>query len=120
MGTVSTRRSAVRQTVALVRETFRKFAADGPTKEELADAKLYLNGSFPLSFTSNADIAAQLNLFQQLELPLDYLDRRSGLIDSVSLADVRRVARQLVDPAGLTIVVAGSLPTGNTEPADSP
>jgi len=120
MGTVSTRRSAVRQTVALVRETFRKFAADGPTKEELADAKLYLNGSFPLSFTSNADIAAQLNLFQQLELPLDYLDRRSGLIDSVSLADVRRVARQLFDPAGLTIVVAGSLPTGNTEPADSP
>lgn len=120
LGTVQTRRSAVRQTITVVREILRKFAADGPSPQELADAKLYLNGSFPLSFTSNADIAAQLNVFQDLGLPLDYLDRRAALIDAVSLADVRRVARRLFDPDKLTIVVAGSLPTGNTEPADSP
>jgi zinc protease len=120
LGTVSTRRDAVRQTVSLVRETMRRFASQGPTESELADAKQYLNGSFPLSFTSNVDIAAQLNTFQQLGLPLDYLDRRADLINAVSLADVRRVARRLFDPAKITIVVAGSLPTGNTEPADSP
>ncbi|GAA0568874.1 M16 family metallopeptidase [Rhizomicrobium electricum] len=119
MGAVSTRKSAVRQTIAAVRETMRKFAADGPTQQELNDAKLYLNGSFPLSFTSNADIAAQLNAFQVLGLPLDYLDRRAALINAVSLADVRRVAHSLFDPGRLTIVVAGSLTSGNTEPADS-
>jgi zinc protease len=119
LGMVSTRKSAMRQTIAAVRETMRKFAADGPTAQELNDAKLYLNGSFPLSFTSNADIAAQLNTFQDLGLPLDYLDRRAGLINAVSLDDVRRVARWLFDPAKLTIVVAGTLTTGNTEPADS-
>jgi zinc protease len=117
---VQTRRSAVRQAITVVRETMRKFAADGPSPQELADAKQYLNGSFPLSFTSNADIAAQLNVFQDLGLPLDYLGRRAGLIAAVSLADVRRVAKRLFDPDKLTIVVAGSLPTGNTEPADSP
>jgi zinc protease len=120
LGTVQTRRSAVRQAITVVRETMRKFAADGPSPQELADAKQYLNGSFPLSFTSNADIAAQLNVFQDLGLPLDYLDRRAGLIAAVSLADVRRAAKRLFDPDKLTIVVAGSLPTGNTEPADSP
>lgn len=119
MGAVSTRKSAMRQTIAAVRETMRKFAADGPTQQELNDAKLYLNGSFPLSFTSNADIAAQLNAFQELGLPLDYLDRRAALIDAVSLNDVRAVARRLFDPSRLTIVVAGTLTTGNTEPADS-
>jgi len=120
LGTVSTRRDAVRQTIALLKETMRKFASDGPSEQELADAKQYLNGSFPLSFTSNADIASQLNSFQQLGLPLDYLDRRADLIAAVSREDVRRAARRLFDPDKLTIVVAGSLPTRNTEPADSP
>jgi zinc protease len=120
LGTISTRRDAVREAILLVRETMRRFAAEGPTEQELADAKLYLNGSFPLSFTSNAGIAAQLNTFQQLGLPLDYVDHRADLINAVTMADVRRVAHQLFDPARLTVVVAGSLPTGNTEPADSP
>jgi zinc protease len=120
LGTVSTRRDGARETLTLVREIMRKFAINGPTEQELADAKLYLNGSFPLSFTSNAATAAQLNTFQQYGLPLDYLDHRTAMIDAVTMADVRRVARRLFDPARLTIVLAGSLPTGNTEPADSP
>jgi len=120
LGTVSTRRDAVRETITLVRETMRRFAEEGPTGQEVDDAKQYLNGSFPLAFTSNAGIAAQLNTFQQLGLPLDYLDRRADMINAVRVSDVRRVARRLFDPARLTIVVAGSLPTGNTEPADSP
>ncbi|MDR3528230.1 MAG: pitrilysin family protein, partial [Rhizomicrobium sp.] len=120
LGTVSTRRDAVRQTITLLKETMRKFASEGPTEQEMAEAKDYLNGSFPLAFTSNADIASQLNSFQQLGLPLDYLDRRADLIAAVSREDVRRVARRLFDPEKLTIVVAGSLPTRNTEPADSP
>jgi zinc protease len=120
LGTVSTRRDAVRQTISLVKETFRKFSAEGPSDQELADAKRYLNGSFPLSFTSNADIASQLNSFQQLGLSLDYIERRDALIAAVSRDDVREAARRLFDPDKLTIVVAGSLPTHNTEPADSP
>lgn len=119
IGTVATRKTAVRQTIALVKEVLRKYAADGPTAQELADAKQYINGSFPLSFTSNADIAAQLGAFQELGLPPDYLERRAALVNAVSLGDVRRVARRLYDPAKLTIVVAGSLKSGNTEPADS-
>jgi zinc protease len=119
LGTVSTRRDAVRQTISIVREVMRKFAAEGPTNEELADAKRYLNGSFPLAFTSNADIASQLNAFQRNELPLDYINRRAGMIEAVTLGDVRRVAHWLFDPARLTVVVAGSVPRGNTEPADS-
>lgn len=119
IGTVSARKSAIRQTIGLIREAMRKFAAEGPTAEELAGAKLYLNGSFPLAFTSNADIAAGLNHFQDIGLPLDYRDRRARLINAVNLDDVRRAAKRLFDPSHLTVVVAGSLPTGNTEPADS-
>ncbi len=120
LGTISARRDSAREAILLVREVMRRFANDGPTDEELADAKQYLTGSFPLSFASNEGVAAQLNTLQQFGLPFDYLDRRADLINALTLADVRRVARQLFDPAKLTVVVAGSLPTGNTEPADSP
>lgn len=119
VGTVATRRDAVRETITVLKEVMRKFLTQGPSDQEVADAKLYLNGSFPLSFTSNADTAAQLNTFQQLGLPLDYIDRRGELIGLVSRDDVRRAARRLFDPDKLTIVVAGSLPIRNTEPADS-
>lgn len=120
LGTISTRRDAVRDAISLVREIMRKFALEGPSDQELADAKQYLSGSYALSFASNADIAAQLNTIQRFGLPLDYNDQRSDLINAVSMADVRHAARRLFDPAHLTIVVAGTLPTGNTEPADSP
>jgi zinc protease len=40
------------------------------------------------------------------DLGIDYIERRSGMIDAVTLADARRVARRLLDP-GLLITVAG-------------
>ncbi len=118
IGQVATRRDAMRQTLALVRDTFRKFADEGPTQQELDDAKTYLGGSFPLAFSSNAGIAAQLNVFQQLGLPMDYVDKRNDLIGAITIDDVRRAARRLFDPSKMTVVVAGSLPPdkGRTSP----
>ena len=40
-------------------------------------------------------------------LGIDYLDRRNGLIEAVTLTDVGRVARRFLDPDGLTVVVVG-------------
>jgi len=45
-GTVATRADAVRQTVQVVKDTMANFAANGPTQQELDDAKTYLTGSF--------------------------------------------------------------------------
>ncbi len=114
LGAVAAKKDSMRQTITVVRQTMRKFAADGPTQQELADAKTYLNGSFPLAFASDAGLAAQLNAFQQMGLGIDYLDKRAALIDAITLGDVRRIARRLCDPSKLTIVVAGSLPEQKT------
>ena len=65
MGSVATRADAVRQTMQVVRDTMAEFAANGPTQQELDDAKTYLTGSFPLAFASNAGIASQLGTFQR-------------------------------------------------------
>lgn len=109
-GEVATRADGMRQTLDVIRQTFSDYAANGPTDKELADAKTYLTGSFPLAFSSNVGIAGQLNAFQRAGLPASYVQKRNALIDAVTIDDVRRVAKRLFDPARLTIVIGGSLP----------
>jgi zinc protease len=111
-GTVATRADAMNQTLATVRDTMAKFAAEGPTQQELADAKTYLTGSYPLAFSSNAGIAGQLNSFQRSGMPVDYVARRNSLINAVTLDDVKRVAKKWFDPKRLTVVVAGTVTDG--------
>ncbi|HWA90993.1 MAG TPA: pitrilysin family protein [Rhizomicrobium sp.] len=107
-GLVATRADAVKETIQTLRDTMAKFAADGPTVQELTDAKTYLTGSYPLAFASNAGTAAQLASFQRAGLDVGYVARRNGLIAAVTLDDVRRAAKRLFDPKRLTIVVAGT------------
>ena len=116
VGSVATRADAVRQTIQVVHDTLADFAKNGPTQAELDDAKTYLTGSFPIAFASNAGTASQLSTFQRQGLDIGYVARRNALIQAVSLADVRRVAKRLFDPARLTVVVAGSPVDGKPVP----
>ncbi len=109
-GQVATKAENVPQTIEVVRKVIGDFAAKGPSAAQLADAKTYLTGSFPLSFDSNIGIAAQLNAFQRNGLSADYVAKRNALIEAVTLEDVKRVAKKLFDPSKLTIVVAGDFP----------
>jgi zinc protease len=108
VGSVATRADAVRQTIQVVRDTLAEFAVGGPTQQELDDAKTYLTGSFPLAFASNNGTASQLGTFQRQNLDIGYVARRNSLIQAVTLADVKRVAKRLFDPARLTVVIGGS------------
>jgi zinc protease len=53
------------------------------------------------------------------ELGIDYLDRRSALINGVTLADARRVARRLFNADRLLTVVVGE-PVGLTGAEEVP
>lgn len=117
VGQVASKKASMSETVAVLRQTMKTFAAKGATGKELADAKTYLTGSFPLAFDSNVGIAAQLNTFQTSGLPVDYVQKRNALIEAVSLDDIKRVARRLFDPSRLTVVVAGELPKAPPKPA---
>jgi len=116
MGSVATRADAVRRTIEVVKATMAEFAEKGPTQQELDDAKTFLTGSFPIAFASDTGIAAQLSVFQRQGLDVGYVAHRNALIEAVSLADVKRVAKKLFDPARLTVVVAGTPQDGRAPP----
>lgn len=116
----ATKNASVEETVKLVRAEWERLAEKGPTLEELADAKTYLTGSFPLQLDSTGRIAQILISLQIDHLGIDYLDRRNALLESVTREQAQRVAQRLFDPRPLSIVVVG--PPGElktTRPAPS-
>ncbi|WP_339853806.1 pitrilysin family protein [uncultured Nisaea sp.] len=119
MGGVSTRNDKVAETVGLVREIWAEMAANGPTEEEVRDAKTYLNGSFPMRLTSSRPIAGLLVSLQRNGRPIDYLDGRVERINAVTMADLKRVAKRLFLADELTFVVVGQ-PKGVTPTASAP
>ncbi len=106
-GSVGTANARVAKSIELIRSEWARLAEKGITEQELADAKTYLNGSFALGFDSGASIASLLLTIEIENLGIDYLDKRQALIDKVTVADVQRVARRLIDPANLVFVVVG-------------
>ena len=108
VGDFATKQGSVQDAISVVRDTLKDFAENGPTDKELQDAKTYLTGSFPISFSSNVGIVAELNGFQQVGLPVDYVKKRNSLINAVTIADVKRAARRLFNPRVMTIVIAGN------------
>ena len=99
--------------IAGIKEEMQKIVDEGVTEEELADAKAYLTGSYPLGFDSNAKIASQMMGVRQDEMGIDYFDRRNGMVEAVTLDDVNRVAKQYLDPENFLFVAVG-LPEGLT------
>jgi zinc protease len=120
VGDFATKQGSVRNAVSVTRDTLANFAANGPTDKELADAKTFLTGSFGLGFDSNVGIAAELGAFEQGGLSVDYVQKRNGLINAVTIDDVKRVAKRLFDPRNMTVVIGGSpdAPTGKAAVAE--
>jgi zinc protease len=81
---------------------------EGVSEKELADAKTYLTGSFPLQFTNTKTIAGLLIAIQKDKLGIDYLSRRNGLVEAVTVKDIAQTAKRLLDPGKLSVVVVGN------------
>ncbi|WP_239988526.1 M16 family metallopeptidase [Paramagnetospirillum kuznetsovii] len=107
VGGVATENGRFAESIDLIKAEFRRMREQGPSETELANAKTYLNGSFPLQLDSTEAIAALLVQMRLDDLGIDFLDRRGALIAAVSLDDVKRAAARLLDPDALSIVVVG-------------
>ncbi len=107
MGSISSANDRIGQAIDVIRDEWAKMAETGITEAELDAAKTYITGSYPLRFDGNGQIAGILVGMQMLGLPIDYIATRNDKVEAVTLADVKRVADELLDPQGLYFVVVG-------------
>lgn len=84
------------------------YVKDGPTEEEVADAKLNITGGFPMNIAGNSSIAGYVDMIGFYGLPLDYLDKFTGEINKLTRDDVADAFKRRVNPnAMLTVIVGG-------------
>ena len=95
MGGVATRNDQVAQSIEVIKGELGRMAEGDLSAADLANAKTYLTGSFPLRFTSNENVARILVGMQANDLGIDYLDRRNAYIEAVTLDDLERVSARL-------------------------
>lgn len=113
MGGTQTRADKANEAVGLIEDEIKRLAQNGPTSDELEKSKSYLRGSYALNFDTSTKIAGQLVQLQVDDLGIDYWERRNGLIDAVTLEDVKRVANRLLN-GGVLFTVVGRTQSTNT------
>jgi zinc protease len=106
MANTQTQADSTREALQLIEAQVQRMVKDGPTDDELAKAKAYLKGSYALNFDTSTKIASILLQNQLDELGIDYIDKRNGLMDAVTIEDARRAAKRL-GQGGMLVTVVG-------------
>jgi len=114
MGSVASANDRIAQSIEVIRDEWTRMATEGATEQEVADAKTYLTGAYPLRFDGNGPIANIMAAMQMQGLPIDYIATRNAQIEAVTVDDVNRVASELLSPDNLRFVVVGR-PVGISE-----
>ncbi len=77
------------------------------TDKDLADAKAYLSGVFPIRLETQEGMIGQLVQIKMYDLPANYLQTYRDEVQKVTKADVQRVARKYLTPDKAAIVIVG-------------
>ncbi|MEI9901002.1 MAG: pitrilysin family protein [Hyphomicrobium sp.] len=96
-GGVATRNDMMGKSLDIIREELQKMANGEVSQSDLDNAKSYLIGSYPLRFDTNAKIASQLLGLRMDGFGPEYVDNRNATVAAVSLDDLKRVAKRLLD-----------------------
>ncbi|TNF61787.1 MAG: insulinase family protein [Burkholderiales bacterium] len=94
--------------LSVAREVVARFVAEGPTEAELQAAKDNLVNGFGLRLDSNRKLLDNVANIGWNGLPLDYLDRWTGLVQAVTVEDVRRAFQRVLQPDRMVTVVVGA------------
>ena len=116
VGNTGTRADRAGETVDAITREVQHMGEDGPTQQELDEAKSYLKGSQMLALDTSSKLASGMLQFQLDGLPIDYIEKRNAMVDAVTLEDARRVAKRLWGQGLLTVIV-GRAPQAAAQPA---
>ncbi len=102
----ATRADRAAETLSVIRDVVRQMAETGPTEQDLAAAKDYMIGAYAINnLDSSGSIAATLVELQLDHLGIDYIERRAGYLNAVTLDEVKAAAKKLlsVEPAVMAV-----------------
>ncbi|MBZ9886973.1 insulinase family protein [Mesorhizobium sp. BR1-1-3] len=105
-----TRSDRAAETLGIVRDVVKQLAEQGPTEAELAATKKYMIGAYAINnLDSSSAIASTLVELQLDDLGIDYMQRRAGYINAVTLEQVKAAAKKLLTTEPTIMVIGPKL-----------
>jgi zinc protease len=104
----NTRTDATGEVLRLIVDEFWRLQRERVGERELDGAKAYLTGSFPLTIETPESIAMQVVNALFYGLPLEQLQNFRERVNAVTVDDIQRVARELLRPDRLSVVLVGN------------
>lgn len=108
-GTLLTDKKTLQQCLDEVRQIWVQIYESGITARELEDAKSQWAAQIVTVMTNSTEISSLLLSIKRMGLPIDYLEKRSEIIQRVTLEEVNRVAKKYFDPKKLFVIIIGEL-----------
>lgn len=106
MVSTATRADRASETLQILKTEIARMAKDGPTEEELIEAKKYLIGSYAVNnLDSSSAVASTLIGLQDENLGRNYIDKRADMINAVTLDQVKTVAKKLLETEPAILIV---------------
>lgn len=115
IGNTATRFDRATETVDVINREVKRMAEEGPTQQELDEAKSYLKGSQMLQLDTSSKLASALLQYQLDKQGIDYIEKRNAVVDAVTLEQAKAAAKKLWSD-GLITVIVGRTPQAAAEP----
>ncbi len=110
---LSTKQSQAEQAIDVTEKVTNSFLEQGPTEQELTQAKKFLIGSFPLSLSSNEKIAIMMLRLHFYSLPNNYLQTYRSKIQAVTAEQVRQAMATQLKPEKMLRIEVGQTKTND-------
>jgi zinc protease len=107
---LQTRPDQAQQAIEVATQVVNEFVKNGPTDKELEAAKNFLIGGFALRLDSNRKLMDNLSNIAWFDLPLDYLDHWTDLVDKITASDIQQAFARSLQPDRMVTVVLGPAP----------
>ena len=106
---IETKNPSAGEAIDIALQQLKLILKEQVTEKELEGAKKYFVGSFPMRFDTQMKLAGFLVQLEYYHLGLDYFDKYSSLINSVTSEDVLRTAKKYLHPEDYILVVVANL-----------
>lgn len=104
---LQTRTAEKTQALTVTQQVLQQYLQQGPTSAQLQLAKQNIINHFPLSLSTNEQIAAILTQMAINHRPLDYLDTYRDNINAVTAEQIKQAFQTLINPEKMLTVTVG-------------
>ena len=112
---LQTKNPSAREALSLALQQMERIQKELILEKELEAAKKYLIGSFPMRFDTQGKLANFLSQVEYYGLGLNYPEKYSSLIGSITREEVLRVAKKYLHPKQYVLVIVANLKEAGLE-----